>query len=162
MSCTFLVCVSPFRRLLFFSPISNCQFQDLPPKRPRRTPFSGCSSRQNSRETPPLWARQTPLFGFLTSAYTLLHGFLSPTPVKTRPPPPRLSPLSTPEPGSLHLEDFLLLMFSFLDTRLRSEDVAFNRTLTTPTPQRQIRVGREIPQFPTRRVFPLSTLPDTM
>ena len=35
---------------------------------------------------------------------------------------------------------------------MRSEDVAFNDTLTTPTSHRQIRVGREIPQSPTRRV----------
>ena len=38
-----------------------------------------------------------PLFGLLASAYTLLHGFLSPTPART-------STLSSPEPGQLHLE----------------------------------------------------------
>ena len=68
--------------------------------------------------------------------------------------------------GLLHLQYSLLWMMSlfpfFWDTRLRSEDVPFTGTLTTPTPQRRIRAGREIPQFPTLRVFPLSTLPDTL
>jgi hypothetical protein len=127
LSCTFLVCVSPFRRLLFFSPISNCQFQDLPPKRPRRTPFSGCSSRQNSRETPPLWARQTPpLWTSGISLYSrspLLRGFPPPTPAKTFSAPP----LSTPDPGPLHLEDSLLLMMFLFGHAVEIRRCSFQR-----------------------------------
>ncbi len=57
-----------------------------------------------------MWLAKTPvklpLFGLvklplLASAYTLLRGFPPPTPAKTFSVPP----LSTPEPGSLHLED---------------------------------------------------------
>jgi hypothetical protein len=40
----------------------------------------------------------------------------------------------TPEPGHLHLEtSLLLMMFLFGHWRLRSEDVTFNGTMTTPT-----------------------------
>ena len=77
-----------------------------------------------------------------------------------RPLPPRLPPLSTPDPGPLHLEDFLLLMMFLFGHRLRSEDVDFNGTLTTSTSPKTDCVGRENPLLP--GVPFLSTLPDTM
>jgi hypothetical protein len=122
------------------SPLVTTGCYNLLPKRPRRATFSDCPSRQNSRETPPLWTRQTPPFW-------------------TRQTPPLwTSDISLYSPSRLSLtgsrQDFHLFRHLSLgkDTRLRSEDVAFNGTLTTPTPQRKICVGREIPQFPARRV----------
>ena len=129
MSCTFLVCVSPLSSpsQAFSHPNTQLQRQDLTSKRPRLPPRKGIPTPE--RQSPPERHDKLPLFGFLKLPPFL--GFWN-QPILSfavfyRPLPPRLPPLSTPEPGPLHLEDFLLLMMFFFGHAVEIRRCRFQR-----------------------------------
>ena len=166
LSCTFLICVCP---------VSSPSGLSVPPSDLLLVPTSISSPHVVELQ------RYESIPSFETFSQPLIGPFPPPLrqasnhPHQITPFSPRLSTfpsqfrhlLPSPSP-SHHLLRHLNLGFHILSPSplfddvlfghtLSSDDVAFKDTLTTPTSPRQIRVGR-----PSRRVFPLATLPDTM
>jgi hypothetical protein len=109
------LCESSFVAFSFSHPTPPPNSKTSRPNAPYAHPFRAAPLAKTPVKIPP--------FGLLASAYTLLRGFPPPTPAKTFSAPP----LSTPEPGPLHLEDSLLLMMFLFGHAVEIRKCSFQR-----------------------------------